>query len=85
MTFAKFKRLVYSGEEKGQTCDPMTAWACIRCFIKGSIEAVIEPTRILSREKFLELGKKRCRLPIDTRKEVYDIAEGVRFSAGTSF
>jgi hypothetical protein len=71
---AKFKRFEFAKRENSGL-DPLVIWTCIRSFIKGSIEAVMDTRRILSREAFMKLGKKRCRLMPDDRAIVYNVFE----------
>lgn len=82
MRFSTFKREVYNG---GKGVDALIVWTNIRSFLKGSIEALQQNTDtadntssnfVVSEEEYLSLdkfGKKRCRLPMDQRKIVYEI------------
>ena len=54
--------------------ESLLVWAHIRTFIKGSI-AVVQRNRHLTREEYLHLGKKECRLDSSQRHEVYDAYE----------
>jgi hypothetical protein len=64
MDLAKFKRFEFTKRENSGL-DPLVIWTCIWSFIKASIEAVMETKRILSRDEFMKLGKKWCRLRPD--------------------
>ena len=73
MTFRRFKQEVYNG---GENLDVLIAWTNIRSFIKGSIEAMQNPTYILAQEEYVSyehFGKKRCRLPEAQREIAYRI------------
>mmetsp|Transcript_31447 Transcript_31447/g.75881 ORF Transcript_31447/g.75881 Transcript_31447/m.75881 type:complete len:2497 (-) Transcript_31447:208-7698(-) len=77
MTFQRFKTEVYTGD-KG--IDPLLVWACIRSFVKGSIEATTQTdSHVVDRHDFLNLeifGSRRCRLSVDEQRPiVYDIYE----------
>lgn len=71
MNFARFKRDVHAGPR--DMVDPMVAWTNIRTFLKGSIEALVEQEQVMTKEAFLGLGKKRCRLATTEREAVYDL------------
>ena len=80
VTFARFKRDVYQDDRNG--IDPLIVWTNIRTFIKGSIEATKSSGFCLSKEEYLKLGKKRCRLSLEQREDVYSIF--VRYQKYTS-
>jgi hypothetical protein len=54
--------------------DPLVVWTSIKSFIKGSIEAVTTGAP-LSREAYLGIGSRRCRLSSEQREKVYDVFE----------
>jgi len=70
MSFPRFKRDFYHSDSS-DGLDALVVWTNIRSFIKGSIEALQNPARVLSEEDYLDLGKKRCRLSAEQRKAVY--------------
>jgi superfamily I DNA/RNA helicase len=67
--FHRFKREFWSPSMK---IDALVAWASIRSFIKGSIEA-LQLRRPLTEEDYMGLGKKRCRLSQEQRITVFSI------------
>lgn len=74
MTFARYKRDVYRPEISGEV-DALLVWKNLQSFIKGSIEAFQSPTRGLSEQQYLNIGKKRCRLTPAQRTTVYEAFE----------
>jgi hypothetical protein len=54
--------------------DPLVVWTQIRSFIKGSIEAV-HTGQPLTREEYLKLGVKQCRLAPAQRELAYNAFE----------
>jgi len=76
MTFKRFKHECYQ-EEWG--LDALVVWTQIRSFIKGSITSVLKCRRAegrvdgfhRSREEYLELGARECRLEMEQRKCAY--------------
>ena len=73
MRFSAFKQEIYDGD-KG--IDALVVWTNIRSFLKGSIEALKDSNLAVSEEEYISeenFGKKRCRLPTDQRKVVYEI------------
>lgn len=72
MDYQRFKRDVHTPTD---SVDALIVWSNIRSFIKGSIEAQqkLQPDKILSRSEYMELGKRRCRLPTEQRQTVYEI------------
>lgn len=70
MNFSRFKKLYGS-------CgiDPLIVWTNIRSFIKGSLEAFSSADNVVSREDFLQFGKKRCRYSEEQRDMIYSIFE----------
>lgn len=71
MNYGRFKRDVHRGLR--ESVDPMVAWTNIRTFLKGSIEALLEQEQAMTKEAFLALGKKRCRLVAAEREDVYEL------------
>jgi hypothetical protein len=67
--FQRFKREVW---KPCMEIDALIAWTSIRSFIKGSIEAVMA-NQPLSKDAYLGLGKKRCRLSEEQRLAVYNV------------
>lgn len=52
---------------------PSLIWMEIMSFIKGSVEALSKPSGYLSKEEYLDLGRKRAPNFSCDRKHVYDI------------
>ena len=67
--FHRFKRDLW---KPNMGVDALIAWASIRSFIKGSIDAV-QKRKHLDKDAYFSLGKKRCRLTMAQRKAVYDV------------
>jgi hypothetical protein len=68
MDYRRFKREVIFDQKL--EIDPTELWKQIRTYIKGSIEAV-QARRPLTRDEYLELGVKRCRLTPEQRELAY--------------
>jgi len=76
MDFPRFQRDVYSGcdsQPNETNIDALLVWTNIKSFLKGSIEALLEPNQIMTKENFLALGRRRCRLGQAQRGKVYEI------------
>jgi Ankyrin repeats (many copies)/AAA domain len=72
--FVRFKRDFYRNSKLWGGVDALVVWTNIRSFIKGSVDALSSPGRILSIEDYVsveKLGKERCRLAPDCRHDVY--------------
>jgi UvrD/REP helicase N-terminal domain len=72
--FALFKRDVFRDAKLWGGLDALVLWTNVRSYVKGSIEALASPGRILSYDDYVsveKLGKKRCRLSPEHRPEVY--------------
>ena len=78
--FDNKKRVDFNEYIKGQLydkdckLDPLVAWTQIRSFIKSSIEAV-NKGQPLTREEYLSLGAKQCRLAPAQRELAYNAFE----------
>lgn len=72
MNFSRFKKF-YPCSSTG--IDPLIVWTNIRSFIKGSLEAFRSADNVVSREDFLQFGKKRCRFSEEQRDEIYSVFE----------
>jgi putative component of toxin-antitoxin plasmid stabilization module len=73
--FDGFKRHFWDiirGDKHHAGLDSLQVWTQIRSFIKGSFEAA-KAGRALTREEYLQLGPRRCRLSADLRKEAYKL------------
>ncbi|CAB9504446.1 tetratricopeptide repeat and ankyrin repeat containing 1 [Seminavis robusta] len=68
--FHRFKRDIW---QPSMGVDALIAWTNIRSFIKGSIEAAMGG-KPLTKEEYLSLGRKRCRISEDQRIAVYNVA-----------
>jgi hypothetical protein len=75
--FSRFKDEIY----KDCKLDPLVAWTQIRSFIKSSIEAVTTG-HPLTREEYLNLGVKQCRLAPAQRELAYDAFEAYQKNTG---
>lgn len=72
--FARFKREFYRNSKLWGGVDALVVWTNIRSFIKGSVDALSSQGRILSIEDYVsveKLGRERCRLAPDCRRDVY--------------
>lgn len=72
MNFYRFKH--HKLYDKDCKLDPLVVWTQIRSFIKSSIEAVHEG-QPLTREEYLNLGAKQCRLAPAQRELAYNAFE----------
>jgi len=75
MDFTRFKNEIYEGDNPGDV-DALIVWTNIQAFLKGSIEAIRSPGRILAKKKYIAtdiFGKKRCRLTTQQRESVYEV------------
>jgi hypothetical protein len=72
MDFGRFKREVFQSEVSSNL-DALVIWTNIRSFIKGSIEALQRTDGVLSKEDYVALGTRRCRLSEEQREFVYDV------------
>ena len=77
--FARFKLDFYAERFPQDKEGALIVWRAIKTFLKGSIEA-LQPNfqgsnGFLSRECFVsgELGKNRCKIPMERRQLIYDI------------
>jgi superfamily I DNA/RNA helicase len=71
----RFQRELYkSSQTTACNVDALIVWDHIHSFIKGSFHAVQQGCH-LSREEYLGLGKKACRLEPEQRQVVYDAFE----------
>jgi len=70
VAFAKFKNSYYERSE----LDALEIWKCIRTYIKGSLDA-FEAGGVLTRDAFMNLGKKHCTLSQEQREIVYNAFE----------
>jgi superfamily I DNA/RNA helicase len=70
----RFQRELYNPSPTSLSVDAFVAWDHIHTFIKGSFSAV-QKGRHLSREEYLGLGRKACRLEAEKRVVVYDAFE----------
>lgn len=68
--FQRFRREIFLHDAG---LDALIVWSHIRSFIKGSIEAMEHPDKVLSESAYLDLGRRRCRLPVEQRRTVYKI------------
>jgi hypothetical protein len=75
LDFDGFKRHMWDLVREGKRpegLDALQVWTQIRSFIKGSYEAA-SAGRALSREEYLQLGPRRCRLNTEQRKQAYTL------------
>jgi hypothetical protein len=73
--FARFRSDMYDevSQRNEIDVDALLVWTNIRTFLKGSIEALLEPNQFMTKESYLALGQRRCRLGPAQREQVYEI------------